>query len=227
MTRFVFWDGSTQNGYNFRIVDKDLLILDKQFSCRLARSHHANYHENIFSGLRSICFVFPIFKKLEKDAWFAKSGAILTILLADGITSQNHETILWAAKTPARPKRSKPVAFVVQLERGNLHAVWVYGFASSHAVNTFGTATFMCCCFAIKQNWPCLYLAVLYDIHGYILGVHYRRHFGRRHDYACWVELPGINCLGGWGRDMRSWQFDNCQPGFIIIMHILPNHIKL
>jgi undecaprenyl-diphosphatase len=133
-------------------LDKHLLIWINSF--------HADWLDPIMLVITKtffwtplyLFFIFLIFKKLDKDAWFALAGAGLTILLADGITAQ----IMKPFFVRLRPSQDPAVQNLLHLVSdfaGEIYRGGKYGFASSHAANTFGTATFMWLLFRDKTKW--------------------------------------------------------------------------
>lgn len=96
-------------------------------------------------------------------------GIALTILLSDQITSG----LMKPYFARLRPSHEPSLEGLVHLVKGYKGAV--YGFASSHAANTFGTATFLYLLFRSNKSWI-LWLfpwAVLVSYTRIYLGVHY------------------------------------------------------
>jgi undecaprenyl-diphosphatase len=133
-------------------LDKDLLIWINSF--------HADWLDPIMLVITKtffwtplyLFFIFLIFKKLDKDAWFALAGAGLTILLADGITAQIMKPFFERLR-PCRDPAVQNLLHLVSDFAGEVYRGGKYGFASSHAANTFGTATFMWLLFRDKTKW--------------------------------------------------------------------------
>ena len=81
--------------------------------------------------------IFLIFKNYKKEAWFILLGAAITIVLTDQITS----TIMKPFFARLRPSQEPSLQGLVHLVNG--YKGGLYGFASSHAANTFGTSIFV------------------------------------------------------------------------------------
>jgi undecaprenyl-diphosphatase len=133
-------------------LDKDLLIWINSF--------HADWLDPIMLVITKtffwtplyLFFIFLIFKKLDKDAWFALAGAALTILLADGITAQIMKPFFERLR-PSQDPAVQNLLHLVTQSNGQPYRGGLYGFASSHAANTFGTATIMWLLFRDKTKW--------------------------------------------------------------------------
>jgi undecaprenyl-diphosphatase len=81
--------------------------------------------------------IFLIYKNYKKETWFILLGATVTILLADQITS----SLMKPFFARLRPSQDPSLQGLVHLVNG--YKGGLYGFASSHAANTFGTAIFV------------------------------------------------------------------------------------
>lgn len=133
-------------------IDKELLIWINSFHAAWLDPIMLVITKTFFWTPLYLFFVFLIFKKLGKDAWFALAGAALTILLADGITAQ----IMKPCFERLRPSQDPAVQNLLHLvtqSNGQPYRGGLYGFASSHAANTFGTATIMWLLFRDKTKW--------------------------------------------------------------------------
>lgn len=97
------------------------------------------------------------------------AGAGLTILLADQITS----SIMKPYFARLRPSHDPALNGLLHLVNG--YKGGLYGFASGHAANTFGIATFFWLLFRSRYNWiGLLFLwAVAVTYTRLYLGVHY------------------------------------------------------
>ncbi|MES1225380.1 MAG: phosphatase PAP2 family protein [Bacteroidota bacterium] len=80
--------------------------------------------------------LFLIYKNYNKQTWIPLIGITITILLADQITS----SIMKPYFMRLRPSNEPSLVGIVHLV--NDYRGGLYGFASSHAANTFGTAVF-------------------------------------------------------------------------------------
>ncbi|HEV8515958.1 MAG TPA: phosphatase PAP2 family protein [Cyclobacteriaceae bacterium] len=81
--------------------------------------------------------IFLIFKNYRKETLFVLLGAAITIILADQITS----SLMKPFFARLRPSQEPSLQGLVHLVNG--YKGGLYGFASSHAANTFGTAIFV------------------------------------------------------------------------------------
>src|SRR5258708_2597210 len=81
--------------------------------------------------------IFLIFKNYKKDTWSILLGAAITIILADQITT----SLMKPFFARLRPSQEPSLQSLVHLVNG--YKGGLYGFASSHAANTFGTALFV------------------------------------------------------------------------------------
>jgi undecaprenyl-diphosphatase len=136
-------------------IDKDLLIWINSFHADWLDPIMLQVTKTAFWTPLYLFFIFLIFKKLDRDAWFAIAGAALTILLADQITS----SILKPFFERLRPSRDPAIQNLLHLavdSKGVVYRGGLYGFASSHAANTFGTATLMWMLFKDRTRWMAL-----------------------------------------------------------------------
>ena len=113
--------------------------------------------------------IFLIFKNYKKQGWFVLLGAAITILLANEITS----SLMKPFFARLRPSQDPSLQGLVHLVNG--YKGGLYGFASSHAANTFGTALFVW--LVLKPfyrwiGWIFLWAALMTYTRIY-LGVHY------------------------------------------------------
>jgi undecaprenyl-diphosphatase len=113
--------------------------------------------------------LFLVIKNFKKDSWIILIGIALTILLADQITSSFMKPFF----ARLRPSREPSLQGLVYLVNG--YTGGTYGFASSHAANTFATALFFWLLFKEKYRWMwVLFLwATVMTYTRLYLGVHY------------------------------------------------------
>jgi undecaprenyl-diphosphatase len=113
--------------------------------------------------------VFLIVKKYKQQAWFMLLGAAVTVVLANEITS----SLMKPYFERLRPSQEPSLQGLVHLVNG--YKGGTYGFASSHAANTFGTAIFVWLAlkpFYRKIGWVFAWAAFMTYTRIY-LGVHY------------------------------------------------------
>jgi undecaprenyl-diphosphatase len=113
--------------------------------------------------------LYLVIREYKKDSWVILLGIALTILLADQITSG----IMKPYFARFRPSREPTLQGLVHLVDG--YTGGKYGFASSHAANTFGTATFFFLLFRNSKKWIwVLFVWAAFMTYSRIyLGVHY------------------------------------------------------
>jgi undecaprenyl-diphosphatase len=125
---------------------------------------------NTFAWLPLYLFlIFLIIKDYRKEAWTVLIGIAITILLSDQITS----SLMKPYFARLRPSQDPTMAGLVHLVDG--YKGGKYGFASSHAANTFATATFFWMLFGAKRKWILILFvwAALITYTRLYLGVHY------------------------------------------------------
>lgn len=121
-----------------------IIELDKKLLLFLNGLHHPFIDPIMFYTTKTffwlplyLFLIFLIFKYYKKNAWFILLGAALTIVLADQITSSLMKPF-FARLRPSQEPSLQGLVHLVNGYRGGR-----YGFASSHAANTFGTAVFI------------------------------------------------------------------------------------
>ena len=82
-------------------------------------------------------FIFLLFKHYKKNGWWFIVGAIVTILISDQVTASLMKPF-FARLRPSQDPSLAGLVHLVDNYKGGL-----YGFASSHAANTFGVSLFM------------------------------------------------------------------------------------
>lgn len=157
------------------ILDK-LISLDKDLFLFL-NGMHAPWLDPIMVLVSETLFWLPlhafllylIVKEHKVMSLLILVGIALTILLSDQITS----SLMKPFFTRLRPSYEPSFEGLVHLVNG--YKGGKYGFASSHAANTFGTATFLCLLFRKSKPWiPFVFLwAALVSYSRIYLGVHY------------------------------------------------------
>lgn len=113
--------------------------------------------------------IYLIFRKYNNRAWLVLAGVALAVLLADQITS----SLMKPFFQRLRPSQEPTLAGLVHL--ANDYKGGLYGFASSHAANTFAVALFIWLLFKNTYRWIFLvfiWAAVMTYTRLY-LGVHY------------------------------------------------------
>jgi undecaprenyl-diphosphatase len=113
--------------------------------------------------------IFLIFRNYKKDAWLVLAGVVITVVLADQITSSIMKPYFQRLR-PSQEPALQGILHIVNGYRGGL-----YGFASSHAANTTGVAFFMFLLFRDTYKWMGLIFlwAFIMSYTRIYLGVHY------------------------------------------------------
>src|SRR3954464_7049697 len=94
-----------------------------------------------------LILLYLIFREYNKEGWFVLMGITLTILLADQITA----SLMKPYFARLRPSQDPTLEALIHLVNGDKGGQ--YGFASSHAANTFGAAMFFLLVFQKKMRW--------------------------------------------------------------------------
>jgi undecaprenyl-diphosphatase len=133
-------------------LDRDLLILINSFHTDWLDPIMLLITKTFFWTPLYLFFIFLMFKKLGPYAWYALAGAALTILLADGITAHIMKPYFQRLR-PSQDPSVQNLLHLVSTAKDEVYRGGLYGFASSHAANTFGTAMFMWLLLRDKINW--------------------------------------------------------------------------
>lgn len=153
-----------------------IIEFDKELLLYLNSFHHPSldpvvlFLTHTFTWLPLyVLLLYLIIKNFKEDWWIFLLGIALTILLTDRITSGFMKPFF----ERLRPSQEPSLAGLVHLVDG--YKGGKFGFASSHAANTFGTATFFFIVFKAARRyyaWLFLWAALLTYTRIY-LGVHY------------------------------------------------------
>ena len=116
-----------------------------------------------------LALIIVLIRKYKKNSIWILLGAILTIILADQITT----SIMKPFFARLRPSHEPGLQQLIHLVNG--YKGGLYGFASSHAANTFGIATFVWLALKPFMRWSGLIFiwAVVMTYTRIYLGVHY------------------------------------------------------
>jgi undecaprenyl-diphosphatase len=153
-----------------------LIELDKELLLFL-NSFHTPWLDPIMFWITKTLFWLPLYlfllfliiKNFKKDTWIVLIGVAITILLADQITSGFMKPFF----ARLRPSREPSLQGLVHLVNG--YTGGKYGFASSHAANTFATALFFWLLFKDRYRWVWILFvwAVVMTYTRIYLGAHY------------------------------------------------------
>jgi undecaprenyl-diphosphatase len=121
-----------------------------------------------------VFLLYLIIKEYKKETWIVLLGIVLTILLADQITASVMKPYFERPR-PSHEPTLQGLVHLVHRFSGEIYSGGKYGFASSHAANTFGVATFFLLLFKTKKEWiGWLFLwAATMSYTRIYLGVHY------------------------------------------------------
>lgn len=113
--------------------------------------------------------IYLIFKYYSNKAWIILAGVGVAILLSDQITSSLMKPLFARFRPSHEPSLQGMVHHVNEYKGG------LYGFASSHAANTFATALFIWLLFKTKYRWIAVLFiwATVVSYTRVYLGVHY------------------------------------------------------
>lgn len=153
-----------------------LVDLDKRLFLFLNSFHHDSIDPVMLLITKTsfwiplyLVFVFLLFKHFRKDAWWMLLGATVTIVLADQITA----SLMKPFFARLRPSHDPSLLGLIHLVNG--YKGGLYGFASSHAANTFGASFFLW--LTLRKPYPLIWLcflwAVLMTYSRIYLGVHF------------------------------------------------------
>ena len=149
--------------------DKQLLIF--------LNSYHADWLDPVMYQFTKTWFwlpfyiflIFLIIKNYKKESWVILVVIAIMITMSNEITSSIMKPY-FARLRPSHDPSLEGIIHLVNGEQGGL-----YGFASSHASNTFATAMFLWLLFRKRYSWiPLLFLwAVVMTYTRIYLGFHY------------------------------------------------------
>ena len=153
-----------------------LLTLDREWLLYL-NSHNTPWLDFIMFWITKtevwiplyILLLYLIVKVYKKGSWIVLTGVAITILLADQITA----SLMKPYFARLRPSREPDLQGIIHIV--NEYTGGMYGFASSHAANTFGVALF--CWLALRNQYKWIPLlfgwAAISTYSRIYLGVHY------------------------------------------------------
>jgi undecaprenyl-diphosphatase len=156
---------------------EEILELDKKLFLELNGSYHNPWLDQLMMFLSStgawiplyIFLLYLIIRHFKKDSWMVLLAVALTIALADQITSSLMKPFFERFRPSHDPELERLVHIVDHYKGGK------YGFASSHAANTFGVATMMWLVFRDYRPWIGLlfFWALAVGFTRIYLGVHF------------------------------------------------------
>ena len=116
-----------------------------------------------------VFLIYLIVRDHRKESWIVFLGIIITVVLADQITSSFMKPFFHRLR-PSHEPALQALIHIVDGYRGGIH-----GFASSHAANTTGVAFFLFLLFREKYRlaWLIFIWAFIMSYSRIYLGVHY------------------------------------------------------
>ncbi len=157
------------------MIDR-LIEFDKEI-LRFLNGLHVSWLDPVMLALTETVAWIPLYsfmlyvviKEYKREAWIILLGLALTILLADQITASLMKPYFARLRPSQEPSLEEWIHIVNGYKGGK------FGFASSHAANTFGAATFFFLWLRKIKNWvPWLFAWAAFMTYTRIyLGVHY------------------------------------------------------
>ena len=154
----------------------EIINLDKEVFLFL-NGLHSSFFDVVMPLMTGTYFWIPLYlfltviiiKKYKKDSIWILVGVIVTIVLCDRITTGFMKPF-FARLRPSHEPELRDLVHLVNNYRGGL-----YGFASSHAANTFGVAVFLWLTLKANFKWIGLIFvwAAIMTYTRIYLGVHY------------------------------------------------------
>ena len=146
--------------------------------------------------------LYVVIKEYKRDAWIILLGLALTILLADQITASLMKPYFGRLRPSQEPSLEEWIHIVNGYKGGK------FGFASSHAANTFGAATFFFLWLRNIKRWiPWLFAWAAFMTYTRIyLGVHYPGDIfvGAVVGVCCgWISFKVTEWLKNWSERNR------------------------
>ncbi len=154
----------------------ELLELDRKILLWLNGFHSSSIDAMMMLMTKTIFWLplylilaYLIFKRYKIEGWFVLAAAGISILLADQITSGLMKPF-FARLRPSQEPGLEGLLHLVNGYKGGR-----YGFASSHAANTFAIAFLIWCIFKDASRWAGLIFlwAIVMSYTRIYLGVHY------------------------------------------------------
>lgn len=133
-------------------LDRDLLLWLNSF--------HTPWMDPVMFWVTKTLFWLPLYlflvfitvKYFKRDWWIIIIGIAFSILLTDRITSGFMKPYFERLR-PSREPALVGVVHLVKDSNGKVYTGGKYGFASSHAANTFATAMFFWLVFRHRYRW--------------------------------------------------------------------------
>lgn len=113
--------------------------------------------------------LFLVFRDFHQGGWWVLAGIVIALVITDQVTSSIMKPYFMRLR-PSHEPSLEGIIHIVNNYRGGL-----YGFASSHAANTLGTALFFFLLFRDRYRyvWLLFVWAAVMSYTRIYLGVHY------------------------------------------------------
>jgi undecaprenyl-diphosphatase len=176
--------------------DKKLLLLLNSFRASWLDPVVLLLTETFFWLPLYLFLLYVVIKTFKKKSWIPLLGVTITIVLTDRITSGFMKPFFQRLRPSREPSLDGMVQLVTDFS-GEVYYGGLYGFASSHAANTFGTAFFFWLLFRKTKSWIVWLFpwAVVMTYTRIYLGAHY----------------PGDIIVGGLVGLLCAWIGYQCQ----------------
>jgi undecaprenyl-diphosphatase len=155
---------------------EQILELDRQWLI-IFNSHHNPWMDVVMYWVTKtevwlplyLFLIYLVIKNYKQQAWIVLICVAITILIADQVTSSLMKPY-FARLRPSQEPSLNGILHIVNGYKGGM-----YGFASSHAANTFGVAFFCSLLFRRQYKWIWLLFlwAAIMTYSRIYLGVHY------------------------------------------------------
>jgi undecaprenyl-diphosphatase len=132
--------------------DKKLLLLLNSFRASWLDPVVLLLTETFFWLPLYLFLLYVVIKTFKKKSWIPLLGVTITIVLTDRITSGFMKPFFQRLRPSREPCLDGMVQLVTDFS-GEVYYGGLYGFASSHAANTFGTAFFFWLLFRKTKSW--------------------------------------------------------------------------
>jgi undecaprenyl-diphosphatase len=115
-----------------------------------------------------------VVRDYKRNSWIVLAGIAFTIIFTDQFTSSFMKPFFGRLRPSHEPDLAAVLHFVRDMS-GEVYMGGLYSFASGHAANTFGTATFFVLLFRSKRPWVTWLFAwaILMTYTRVYMGVHY------------------------------------------------------
>ncbi len=149
--------------------DKQLLVFLNQFHTPALDTAAYYLTKTEFWIPLYVLLLFLVFRDFHQGGWWVLAGIVIALVITDQVTSSLMKPYFMRLR-PSHEPSLEGIIHIVNNYRGGL-----YGFASSHAANTLGTALFFFLLFRDRYRyvWLLFVWAAVMSYTRIYLGVHY------------------------------------------------------